>query len=89
MPPAGVVGNMDDEAAIQAEIEFELNNLDLDAEQAEELDDNIDAVDDLSQNPYELVRINCLIRPLDRSAKLHATKTNFVGYSKNRLNEKW
>ena len=74
MPPAGVVGNMDDEAAIQAEIEFELNNLDLDAEEDEELDDNIDAVDDLSQNPYELVRINCLIRTWNYNASLKLRK---------------
>ena len=56
MPPAGVAGEMDDEAVIQAEIEFELNNIDLNVDQDDGLDDNLDDTGEQIQDAYELVR---------------------------------
>ena len=55
MPPAGVAGEMDDETVIQAEIEFELNNINLDDGHEEEGEDIGEINDQHSLENYDLV----------------------------------
>ena len=47
MPPAGVVGGMDQDAVIQAEIEWELDNINL--------EDGLDDVEDVADEEEEEV----------------------------------
>ena len=62
MPPAGVVGAMDQDAVIQAQIDLELDNINLDEELDNiNVDDELDEREDVADDDEENVQVTVTI----------------------------